>query len=36
MFCTSVSGHRYICSKFIIAPKIRDRGGKERKSFVLD
>ena len=26
MFCASVSGYRYICSKFIIAPMIHDRG----------
>ena len=26
MFCASVSGYRYICSKFITAPKIHDRG----------
>ena len=26
MFCASVLGYRYICSKFIIAPKIHDRG----------
>ena len=25
MFCASVSGYKYICSKFIIAPMIRDR-----------
>ena len=35
MFCASVSGYRYICSKFIRAPKIHDRGsdmiGGERK-----
>ena len=43
MFCASVSGYRYICFKFIIAPMIHDRGSdmikgereKERKSFVL-
>ena len=43
MFCASVSGYRYICSKFITTPKIHDRGSdtiggereKERKSFVL-
>ena len=27
MFCESVSGYRYICSKFITAPMIHDRGG---------
>ena len=26
MFCASVSGYRYICSKFIIAHMIHDRG----------
>ena len=26
MFCASFSGYRYICSKFITAPKIHDRG----------
>ena len=26
MFCASVSGYRYKCSKFIIAPMIHDRG----------
>ena len=26
MFCASVSGYRYICSKFITDPKIHDRG----------
>ena len=26
MFCTSVSGYRYICSKFITASMIHDRG----------
>ena len=26
MFCASVSGYKYTCSKFIIAPKIHDRG----------
>ena len=26
MFCASVSGYRYICSKFIRAPKIHNRG----------
>ena len=40
VFCASVSGYKYICSKFITAPKIHDRGSdmmgeKERKSFVL-
>ena len=25
MFCVSVLGYRYICSKFIIAPMIHDR-----------
>ena len=35
MFCASVSGYRYKCSKFITAPMIHDRGsdmiGGERK-----
>ena len=31
MFCASVSGYRYICSKFIIAPMIHDRGSDMRK-----
>ena len=26
MFCASVLGYRYICSKFIIASMIHDRG----------
>ena len=26
MFCASVSGYRYICSEFITAPMIHDRG----------
>ena len=26
MFCASVSGYRYICSKFITVPMIHDRG----------
>ena len=26
VFCASVSGYRYICSKFITAPKIYDKG----------
>ena len=26
MFCASVSGYKYICSKFITAPMIHDRG----------
>ena len=26
MFCASVSGYKYICFKFIIAPMIHDRG----------
>ena len=26
MFCASVSGYRYICSKFITTPMIHDRG----------
>ena len=26
MFCASVSGYRYKCSKFITAPMIHDRG----------
>ena len=26
MFCASVSGNRYICSKFITAPMTHDRG----------
>ena len=26
MFCASISGYRYICSKFITASKIHDRG----------
>ena len=26
MFCASISSYRYICSKFITAPKIHDRG----------
>ena len=26
MFCANVSGYRYKCSKFIIAPMIHDRG----------
>ena len=26
MFCASVSGHRYLCSKFIITPITHDRG----------
>ena len=26
MFCASISGYRYICSKFITAPMIHDRG----------
>ena len=26
VFCASISGYRYICSKFIIAPMIHDRG----------
>ena len=26
MFCTSVSGYNYMCSKFITAPMIHDRG----------
>ena len=25
MFCASVSGYRYICSKFITVPMIHDR-----------
>ena len=25
MFCASVSGHRYLCSKFITTPMTRDR-----------
>ena len=38
MFCASVSGYRYICSKFITAPKIHDRGsdmigGEREKEF---
>ena len=43
MFCASVSGYRYIYSKFITTPKIHDKGSdmiggqreKESKSFVL-
>ena len=40
VFCVSISGYKYICSKFIIVPKIHDRGSdmmgeKERKSVVL-
>ena len=40
MFCASVLGYRYICSKFIIAPKIQDRGsdmigGEREKELVL-
>ena len=26
MFCASISGYRYICSKFITIPMIHDRG----------
>ena len=26
MFFANVSGHRYLCSKFIIAPMTHDRG----------
>ena len=35
MFCASVSGYRYICSKFITATMTHDRGsdmiGRERE-----
>ena len=36
MFCVSISGYKYICSKFIRAPKIHDRrsdmiGGEREK-----
>ena len=31
MFCASVSGYKYICSKFIIAPMIYDRGRKRER-----
>ena len=31
MFCANVSGYRYICSKFITAPKIHDRGRKRER-----
>ena len=30
VFCASVSGYRYICSKFITAPMIHDRGSDMR------
>ena len=38
MFCASVLGYRYICSKFITAPTIHDRGsdmidGEREKEF---
>ena len=32
MFCASVSGYRYICSKFITAPMIHDRGRKRERA----
>ena len=41
MFCASVSGYRYICSKFIIALMIHDRGSdmidgeKEKELYVI-
>ena len=40
MFCASVSGYRYICSKFIMAPMIHDRGseiiGGERALYYIN
>ena len=30
-FCASVSGYRYICSKFITAPMTHDRGRKSER-----
>ena len=41
MFCASVSGYRYICSKFITAPMIQDRGSdmirgeREKELYVI-
>ena len=40
VFCASVSSYRYICSKFIIAPMIHDRGsdmirGEREKEFCV-
>ena len=40
MFCASVSNYRYICSKFIAAPMIHDRGsdmirGEREKEFCV-
>ena len=41
MFCASVSGYRYICSKFITAPMIHDMGSdmiggeREKKPYVI-
>ena len=32
VFCANVSGYRYICSKFIITPKIHDRGRKTERA----
>ena len=31
MFCASVLGYRYICSKFITTPMIHDRGRKRER-----
>ena len=41
MFCASVSGYRYICSKFITAPMIHDTGSdiiggeREKELYVI-
>ena len=41
MFCASVSGYRYICSKIITAPMIHDRGSdiiggeREKELYVI-
>ena len=41
VFCASVSGYRYICSKFITAPMIHDRGSdiiggeREKELYVI-
>ena len=40
MFCASVLGYRYICSKFITTPMIHDRGsdmigGEREKEFCV-
>ena len=31
VFCASISGYKYICSKFITTPMIHDRGRKRER-----